>query len=492
MKKIALIIVIVIGGMATELTNMVSAEDIIDIAEVEQGVENAEVPLESTAVDAEEAILTKNEGIVGVVKSESRNVLPRAIVKNGTVGTVDWTLDDVGVLTFSGGTFPDYYNWQTFGNLTKDDTKTVNFTAPITAGNSLDFMFQRYMNLTTINGLNNLDTNNVTSMSFMFSECGLTELDLSSFNTSNVTKMDGMLQNCQNLTKLDLSNFDTTKTQFPGLYGAFMDMPNLKELKLGAKSLFLNGAGNASAFSTNPLNNEKYTGKWECVETGELFTLNEIYHVAGKAGTYIWEVRKYNVNYDSKGGSTVPLALVKYDEKATEPTEPKKSGYVFDGWYADENYTNIWDFTKNIIQGDVTLYAKWKESVIVTNQAPIINAVDHVLKVGDNFNPLSGVSAIDNEDGVIILTTANVISNNVDTSKVGKYEVTYMVADSGGLTVTKTIIVEVVGDAAVIEPKINAPIQTGDNSTIGIYIVTLLGSIGVLLKLKKKSKINLK
>ena len=59
--------------------------------------------------------------------------------------------------------------------------------------------------------LSNFNTENVTYMKAMFYNCNkLTNLDLSSFNTTNVTNMFRMFNNCSSLTKLDLSNFDTT------------------------------------------------------------------------------------------------------------------------------------------------------------------------------------------------------------------------------------------------------------------------------------------
>ena len=60
--------------------------------------------------------------------------------------------------------------------------------------------------------LSSFDTSNVTSMDSMFSICSnLTNLDLSSFDTSNVTSMQSMFSSCINLTSLDLSNFNTSK-----------------------------------------------------------------------------------------------------------------------------------------------------------------------------------------------------------------------------------------------------------------------------------------
>ena len=52
-------------------------------------------------------------------------------------------------------------------------------------------------------------------MSFMFSGCGnFTSLDVSNFNTANVTYMHCMFSGCGNLTSLDLSNFDTQNVAY--------------------------------------------------------------------------------------------------------------------------------------------------------------------------------------------------------------------------------------------------------------------------------------
>ncbi|MBR6716442.1 MAG: BspA family leucine-rich repeat surface protein [Prevotella sp.] len=70
--------------------------------------------------------------------------------------------------------------------------------------------FQGMEFLTTIENVENLNTKNVTDMSYMFSDCSsLTSLDLSSFDTRNVTDMSYMFFGCSHLTSLDLGNFNT-------------------------------------------------------------------------------------------------------------------------------------------------------------------------------------------------------------------------------------------------------------------------------------------
>lgn len=74
---------------------------------------------------------------------------------------------------------------------------------------SINFLTNK-SNIKSINTMK-LDTSNVTDMSYMFNECeSLTSLDLSSINTSNVTNMVSMFDSCASLTSLDLSSFDTS------------------------------------------------------------------------------------------------------------------------------------------------------------------------------------------------------------------------------------------------------------------------------------------
>ena len=74
---------------------------------------------------------------------------------------------------------------------------------------NMGWMFSNCEALTTLD-VSNFDTKNVTDMRYMFSICfALTTLDVSNFDTQNVTNMSNMFSDCSALTTLDLSNFDT-------------------------------------------------------------------------------------------------------------------------------------------------------------------------------------------------------------------------------------------------------------------------------------------
>ena len=98
------------------------------------------------------------------------------------------------------------------------------------------------------------------------------------------------------------------------------------------------------------------------------------------------------------------------------------------------------------------------------NACPVINATDKTLTVGDEFDPLADVTAEDEEDGDIT-DKIEILENEVDTTKPGKYEVTYKVTDSGGASHVKTIKVTV---NPKMEPLNAAPIIKAEDKTLTV------------------------
>ena len=95
---------------------------------------------------------------------------------------------------------------------------------------NMHYMFFDISNLTTLN-LSSFNTSNVTNMRYMFSGMSnLTAINLSSFNTSQVTDMSYIFSYMFKLTSLDLSNFDTSKVTNMG--SMFYYMPELTTLNL--------------------------------------------------------------------------------------------------------------------------------------------------------------------------------------------------------------------------------------------------------------------
>lgn len=114
-----------------------------------------------------------------------------------------------------------------------------------------------------------------------------------------------------------------------------------------------------------------------------------------------------------------------------------------------------------------TVDGAYEADVVVTvssNRIPSIHASDLTLQVGDSFDPLDYVSAIDHEDGEITLTAQHIKRNTVDTSAPGIYEVTYEVSDQDGNTVEKTIKVTVQAkeDTTAIRQQLKTTIEQAE------------------------------
>ena len=67
----------------------------------------------------------------------------------------------------------------------------------------------------------------------------------------------------------------------------------------------------------------------------------------------------YTVTFDANGcEDPAPLTLEK-SGKITQPENIERDGYVLQGWYSDTAMTTPWDFEKDKVESDLTLYALW-------------------------------------------------------------------------------------------------------------------------------------
>lgn len=91
--------------------------------------------------------------------------------------------------------------------------------------------FSGCTNLTSIEGIENLNTSNVKYMNEMFGQCSnLETLDLSHFNTEKVGNMSNMFNGCTKLRDLNISSFNTENVT--NMYGMFYGCSSLDSLDL--------------------------------------------------------------------------------------------------------------------------------------------------------------------------------------------------------------------------------------------------------------------
>ena len=163
-----------------------------------------------------------------------------------------------------------------------------------------------------------------------------------------------------------------------------------------------------------------------------------------------------------------------FDPRADVTAEDEEDGDITNNIEILKNDVNInepgiYDVTYKVTD---TKGASYTTTIKVTvnpkaadlNACPVIQATDKTLTVGDEFDPLADVTAKDEEDGDIT-DKIEILENEVDTTKPGKYEVTYKVTDSGGASHVKTIKVTV---NPKMEPINAAPIIKAEDKTLTV------------------------
>ncbi|BDR55903.1 BspA family leucine-rich repeat surface protein [Xylocopilactobacillus apis] len=117
------------------------------------------------------------------------------------------------------------------------------------------FSNNNYGNLTTLD-VSHFDTSNVTDMHQMFSNSAkLVNLDVSYFNTSNVTDMGAMFAGCPSLANLDVSHFDTSKvTNMNNMFSkvtSLLDLQNFDTSQVKDMSFMFSRYGGSSLDFSN-------------------------------------------------------------------------------------------------------------------------------------------------------------------------------------------------------------------------------------------------
>ena len=132
------------------------------------------------------------------------------------------------------------------------------------------YWFANCENLTSIIGIENLNTENVKLMMCMFYHCkSLTSLDVSKFDTKNVEDMNGMFDTCSGLTTLDVSNFNTSNvTEMEAMFAGCSNLKSIDISNFDTRNVTLIGSlfkncSSLTSLDVSKLNTDKVTTmKW--------------------------------------------------------------------------------------------------------------------------------------------------------------------------------------------------------------------------------------
>ena len=175
--------------------------------------------------------------------------------------------------------------------------------------------------LKNIEGLEYLNTNEVTDMSQMFKACySLPNIDLTHFNTDKVTEMDQMFYACWSLTTLDLSEFNTSSVAT--MYQMFMSCKSLQTVYVNCNFTTENCNDNDNQMFAKC---EKLAGATACDGTSDIGT-NRANYVDG----YLTDIAYARWSDDGK-----TLTFYSNHDRQSGDFGVLHSGYP--SWFEDEN-----------------------------------------------------------------------------------------------------------------------------------------------------------
>jgi len=127
---------------------------------------------------------------------------------------------------------------------------------------------------------------------------------------------------------------------------------------------------------------------------------------------------KYTVTFDSNGGSAVSSQTITEGSKASQPSNPTRTGYNFGGWLLNGS---AYDFN-SAVNGNITLVAKWNQKSYTVKATPVDQySPDRILTVYEDGTQIS-VSAI-KYNGVTLCSGSNMVVNMYEISGISSVTV---------------------------------------------------------------------
>ena len=341
-------------------------------------------------------------------------------ITSGTSGTISYTIDSDGVLTFTGsGTIPQYFYNSINGNhrnlvkriviengITSIGTQaldafynvtSVSIAQSVTSISSYAFQYDRNIKTITYWGTKNFTSTNILNSSVTPKIYVKTNYSYSKMFGKGVTKiLTDTSKECT--VKFDMNGYGT---QVESQYVFNIDGYNkvTKPTDPSAPEVKFEGWYKDSEFNT----------AWNF----DTDTVSDNTTIYAKWNT----TPDHTVSFDmGLYGAAIGDRGVVNDSLIAEPETPTDSDALFLGWYKDSGFDNPWDFANDTVTSDTTLYAKWRlwygtapSTGDGSESSPFeIGTVDELYWLADYYNNSTALS-----EAHAILTADITVNQNV-------------------------------------------------------------------------------
>ncbi|TYU72468.1 BspA family leucine-rich repeat surface protein [Listeria monocytogenes] len=410
-------------------------------------ISSSEATLEESKVlpDKPKVKPSEKQGFSGEPRSATQQREGRPSTKAVTTGTfpngstATWQFDDTtGTLSISGGTLVNpSKSIQDLTGIPVSEITNIVLEDKVFASGSCSQLF--YNSVATSLDLSNFDTSNVSYMNEMFSRSAVTSLDLSNFDTSNVASMMNMFYGSA-ATSIDVSNFDTSKVttmrnMFSGSAATSIDVSNFNTSNVTTMYGMFSGSAvtsiDVSNFDTSKVTNMPYMFSRSAVTTLDVSSFNTS-KVTNMTDMFSGTQQLQNITLgnqfqflNANAGLPNPTPTADYTGKwqnigSGTVNDPKG---VFVG-----TATDLMSTYDGSTMADTYV---WQPTLLE------VNVQDSTLMVGDTWNPADNFLSADNTGNPVDFKDVTV-TGSVNTTQPGIYSVDY---SYGSMTSTATITV---------------------------------------------------
>lgn len=135
---------------------------------------------------------------------------------------------------------------------------------------------------------------------------------------------------------------------------------------------------------------------WQ-LSTGNIPILTDIPDEVEKTNKPVYLLK--TITFNTQDGTPVDSQSVAKNGKITKPADPIREGYTFGGWYREAACTTAWNFERDTVSEDMTLFAKW-EIIIHTVTFNAQNSTDVTVMQVNHGSPVPE-PAIPTKDGCL-------------------------------------------------------------------------------------------
>ncbi len=211
------------------------------------------------------------------------------------------------------------------------------------------------------------------------------------------------------------------------------------------------GTYKASSYADIPANTEFVLSSQISDNVRDNFSIVKVKYSGVTRSKEVYRISTFfcNITYIYNNGDAPKMEVVEWKQRLERPTDPKKDGYTFNGWYTDPECTQLFDFENTIISDDYVLYADFsidyermgqmvqataRDTTVKITTKSYTSLIMGMIEITSHTKSGEGVIIKDSSGYYYVLTTEDLVEK-----RKGYENVSYIIEDSFGNTYSASL-----------------------------------------------------